>query len=61
MTDVECTQKLFGTADDGVLYLPGTVMKSAKFKPGDKLRITLDKDGIRVHRADKDPPPGGQP
>ena len=48
MTDMEYVQRLFGTAEDGVLYLAGPVMKSAKLKPGDKLRITPEKDGFRV-------------
>lgn len=50
-------QRLFGTSEDGVLYLPGDLMKSAKLKPGDKLRITPEKDGFRVQI--ENPRPGG--
>ncbi|HEX9677999.1 AbrB/MazE/SpoVT family DNA-binding domain-containing protein [Nitrososphaera sp.] len=55
----EYTQRLFGTPEDGVLYLSGPVMKAAKLKPGDKLRITPDKDGLIVQLDT--PRPGGQP
>ncbi|MGH9879553.1 MAG: hypothetical protein ACREBU_02545 [Nitrososphaera sp.] len=55
----EYTQRLFGTSDDGVLYLSGPLMKAAKVKPGDKLRITPEKEGFRV-QIDS-PKPGGQP
>jgi hypothetical protein len=55
----EFTQRLFGTIDDGILYLSSPVMKAARLKPGDKLRITLDKDGFAVH-VDK-PRLGGPP
>lgn len=33
------SQRLFGTAEDGVLYLSGTLMKAARIKPGDRLRM----------------------
>ncbi|MGI0014527.1 MAG: hypothetical protein ACREBU_13965 [Nitrososphaera sp.] len=61
MTEQEYTQRLFGTPEDGVLYLAGPVMREAKIKPGDKLRIILDKEGLRVQKADNIPRPGGQP
>jgi hypothetical protein len=60
MTEQEYVQRLFGTAEDGVLYLSGPVMKAAKLKPGDKLRITPDKEGFKV-TVDNSPQPGGQP
>jgi hypothetical protein len=60
MAEQEYTQRLFGTPEDGVLYLSGPVMKAAKLKPGDKLRITTDKEGFKV-AVDKSPQPGGQP
>ena len=56
MTD-EYTQRLFGTESDGVLYLPESVMKSAKLKPGDTIRIIPEKTGFRV-QVDS-PRPGG--
>lgn len=58
MTEQEYTQRLFGTAEDGVLYLPGLVMKSAKIKPGDKLKITPHQGGFRVQIEGSD---AGQP
>ena len=58
MTD-EYTQRLFGTETDGVLYLPESVMKSAKLKPGDKLRIIAEKEGFRAQLDN--PRPGDQP
>jgi hypothetical protein len=39
MGEHEFTQRLFGTDSDGVLYLSGPLMKAARVKPGDKLRI----------------------
>lgn len=59
MTENEYTQRLFGTPEDGVLYLSGPVMKAAKLKPGDKLKITPNKDGFSV-QVDN-PRLGGQP
>ncbi len=58
MTEQEYTQRLFGTADDGVLYLPGPLMRSAKVKPGDKLRIVVEKQGFRIQVEGSD---AGQP
>ena len=54
----EYTQRLFGTTEDGVLYLSAAVMKAAKLRPGDKLRITPDKVGFRVQVEGSD---AGQP
>ena len=59
MTEHEYKQRLFGTPDDGVLYLSGPLMKAAKLKAGDKLRIIAEKDGFRVQLDN--PHPGGQP
>lgn len=59
MKEEKYTQRLFGTADDGVLYLSGPIMKAAKVRPGDKLRITAEKYGFRVQLDN--PRPGGQP
>lgn len=58
MTEQEYTQRLFGTADDGVLYLSAPVMKSSKIKPGDKLKITTHQGGFRVQIEGSD---AGQP
>lgn len=58
MTDQDYTQRLFGTADDGVLYLSAPVMKSSKIKPGDKLKITPHQGGFRVQIEGSD---AGQP
>ncbi|MGI0014967.1 MAG: hypothetical protein ACREBU_16225 [Nitrososphaera sp.] len=58
----EYRQRLFGTESDGVLYIPPAIMKAAKVKPGDRLKITPEKDGgFRVSRTDIEPRPGGQP
>ena len=59
MPELEFLQRIFGTSEDGVLYLPGALMKAAKLRPGDKLRITPEKDGFRVQKADNNPRPGG--
>jgi len=59
MTEQEYIQRLFGTAEDGILYLSAPIMKAAKLRPGDKLRITAEKDGFRVQLDN--PRPGGQP
>ncbi|GEM_PF-5632638 len=48
MTEQEYTQRLFGTPEDGVLYLSAAVMKAANFRPGNKLRIIADKEGLRI-------------
>jgi hypothetical protein len=55
MTEQEETQRLFGTVEDGVLYLSGPIMKTAKLKPGDKLRIIADKDRLIVQLVNPRP------
>lgn len=57
MTELEYVQRLFGTSEDGVLYLPGSLMKAAKLRPGNRVRMTAEKDGIKVQIDN--PRPGG--
>jgi hypothetical protein len=44
----EFTERIFGSAECAVLYLNPDLLKSIKARPGNRVRITPDKDGFRV-------------